>query len=58
MYYVYRNTTEKNEAIAEFHHLEQAISFMEYHAIREYDGKCTGYQVEDGTCTLRAEYEL
>jgi hypothetical protein len=58
MFYVFKSTTEKTEAIAEFHHLEQAISFMEYHAIREGDEKCTGYQVEDGTNTLRAEYEL
>lgn len=58
MFYVYRSTTEKIQAIAEFTHLEQAISFMEYHAIRETDDKCTGYQVEDATCTLRGEYEL
>ena len=58
MFYVFRNTTEKNYAIAEFHHLEQATAYMEYHALREQAENCTGYQIEDGTGTLRGEYEL
>jgi len=58
MFYVYRNTTKINKAIAQFQHLEQALGFMEYHALRENDPTATGYQVIDGTNTLRGEYEL
>jgi hypothetical protein len=58
MFIVYRNTTDSGKAIAQFYHLEQATAFMEYHALRENDPTATGYQVIDGTNTLRGEYEL
>lgn len=58
MFYVFHNTTERIRAIAELSDKENALEFMEYHAMRDGNPSTLGYFVEDGTGTRIAEYEL
>ena len=58
MFYVYRNTTDKNEAIAEFSDREAALLYMEHKATHESDPKVTGYAVRDYDLKIYSEYEI
>ncbi len=58
MFYVFHNTTEKTRAIAELTDKENALEFMEYHALRDGNPSTLGYFIEDGAGSRIAEYEL
>ena len=58
MFYVFHNTTGSTKAIAELADKENALEFMEYHALRDHDPMTLGYFVEDGTGSKIAEYEI
>ena len=58
MFYVFHNTTDRIRAIAELTDKNQALEFMEYHALRDGNPNTLGYFVEDGTGSRIAEYEL
>ena len=58
MYYIFKRTTEKTEAIETAPHEEVAIARMEYLAINNMDENATGYFVESGDKKLISEWEV
>jgi hypothetical protein len=57
MFYVYRNTTENSEVVAEFSSKESAEFFMEYKALSETRPEVTGYSVRDYLLNILVEFE-
>ena len=58
MFYVYRNTTEKSEAVAQFSNKDAALQFMEEKTLREIRPDVTGYAVRDYLLNIYAEMEI
>ncbi len=57
-YYLYRNTTQKSERIAQFQDKESALELMEELATREGNPHITGYSVRDFALNTYADFEL
>ena len=57
-YYLYRNTTQKSERIAQFQDKESALELMEELAMREGNPHITGYSVRDFALNTYADFEL
>jgi hypothetical protein len=57
MFYVYRNTKENSEVIAEFSEKDSAEFFMEHKALAEINPEVTGYAVRDYLLNTLAEFE-
>ena len=57
MFYVYRNTTELSEVMAEFSDKDSAEFFMEYKALSETLPEVTGYSVRDYLLNTLVEFE-
>jgi hypothetical protein len=57
-YYLYRNTTQKSERIAQFQDKETALELMEELAMREGNPLVTGYSVRDFALNTYADFEL
>jgi uncharacterized protein YceH (UPF0502 family) len=57
-YYLYRNTTQKSERIAQFSDHESALELMEQLATREGNPLVTGYSVRDQSLKTYADFEL
>ena len=57
-YYLYRNTTQKSECIAQFPDRDSALELMEELAQREYDPLVSGYAVRDYSMAIYAEFEI
>ena len=58
MYYLFKRTTEKTEAIEQYHHAEQALARMEYLGMNSIDDRITGFFVESGDKRIIAEWEI
>jgi hypothetical protein len=57
-FYLYRNTTQKSERIAQFQDKETALELMEELAMREGNPLVTGYSVRDFALNTYADFEL
>ena len=57
-YYLYRNTTQKSECIAQFSDNESALELMEQLAMSEGNPLITGYSVRDYSLAIYAEFEI
>ena len=57
-YYLYRNTNQKSEVIAQFADRESALELMETLAMRECNPHITGYSVRDQSLKTYADFEL
>jgi len=57
-FYLYRNTTQKSEVIAQFADKEGALELMEELAMREGNPHITGYSVRDQSLKTYADFEL
>jgi uncharacterized protein YceH (UPF0502 family) len=57
-YYLYRNTYEKSERIAQFSDHESALELMEQLATREGNPLVTGYSVRDYSLAIYADFEI
>jgi hypothetical protein len=57
-YYLYRNTTQKSEVIAQFSDKEGALELMEELAMREGNPHITGYSVRDHALNTYADFEI
>jgi hypothetical protein len=57
-YYLYRNTTQKSERIAQFSDKESALELMETLATREGNPHITGYSVRDHSLKTYADFEI
>ena len=57
-FYLYRNTTQKSERIAQFQDKESALELMEDLAMREGNPLVTGYSVRDLALNTYADFEL
>ena len=57
-YYLYRNTTQKSEVIAQFSDRESALELMENLATRESDPLVWGYSVRDHALKVYADFEI
>jgi uncharacterized protein YceH (UPF0502 family) len=57
-YYLYRNTYEKSERIAQFSDHESALEMMETLATREGNPLVTGYSVRDYALNTYADFEI
>jgi len=57
-YYLYRNTTQKSEVIAQFSDRESALELMEQLATRESDPLVSGYSVRDHALKVYADFEI
>jgi hypothetical protein len=57
-YYLYRNTTDKRQRIAQFQDKESALELMEELAMREGNPLVTGYSVRDFALNTYADFEL
>ena len=57
-YYLYRNTTQKSEVIAQFSDRESALELMENLAARESDPLVSGYSVRDYALKVYADFEI
>jgi hypothetical protein len=57
-FYLYRNTTQKSERIAQFQDKESALELMEELAMREGNPLVTGYSVRDFALNTYADFEL
>ena len=57
-YYLYRNTTQKSEVIAQFTDRESALELMENLATRESDPLVSGYSVRDHALKVYADFEI
>jgi hypothetical protein len=57
-YYLYRNTTQKSEVIAQFPDRESALELMEQLATRENDPLVSGYSVRDHALKTYADFEI
>jgi len=58
IYYLYRNTNQKSEVIAQFSDRESALELMEQLATRESNPHITGYSVRDHSLKTYADFEL
>jgi len=58
MFYLYRNTTQKSEVIAQFSDHESALELMEQLAMNEGNPLITGYSVRDYSLAIYAEFEI
>jgi len=58
IYYLYRNTTQKSEVIAQFADRESALELMETLATREGNPHITGYSVRDHALNTYADFEI
>jgi hypothetical protein len=58
IYYLYRNTNQKSEVIAQFSDRESALELMEQLAIREGNPLITGYSVRDHALKTYADFEI
>jgi len=57
-YYLYRNTTNKSELIAQFPDRDSALELMEELATREGNPNITGYSVRDYALKVYADFEI
>ena len=57
-YYLYRNTTQQSEVIAQFSDRESALELMENLATRESDPLVSGYSVRDHALKVYADFEI
>ena len=57
-YYLYRNTNEKSERIAQFNDKDDALALMEELATREGNPLITGYSVRDFALNTYADFEI
>jgi hypothetical protein len=57
-FYLYRNTTQKSERIAQFADKEGALELMEELATREGNPLITGYSVRDHALNTYADFEI
>jgi hypothetical protein len=57
-YYLYRNTNQKSEVIAQFADRESALELMETLATREGNPHITGYSVRDYSLAIYADFEI
>jgi hypothetical protein len=57
-FYLYRNTTDKSQRIAQFQDKESALELMEELAMREGNPLVTGYSVRDFALNTYADFEL
>jgi len=57
-FYLYRNTTQKSEVIAQFSDKDSALELMETLATREGNPLVTGYSVRDQSLKTYADFEL
>jgi hypothetical protein len=57
-YYLYRNTTQKSECIAQFSDHESALELMEELATREGNPLVSGYSVRDHSLAIYADFEI
>jgi hypothetical protein len=57
-YYLYRNTNDKSERIAQFNDKDDALELMETLATREGNPLITGYSVRDYALNIYAEFEI
>jgi hypothetical protein len=58
MFYLFKRTTDKTQAIEQYHHEEQALARMEYLGMNNMDETTTGFYVESGDLKLIAEWEV
>ena len=58
IYYLYRNTTQKSERIAQFSDHESALELMEQLATHEGNPLVTGYSVRDCALNAYADFEI
>ena len=58
IYYLYRNTNQKSEVIAQFSDRESALELMEQLATREGSPLVTGYSVRDYSLAIYADFEI
>jgi hypothetical protein len=58
IYYLYRNTNQKSEVIAQFADRESALELMETLATREGNPLVTGYSVRDCALNTYADFEI
>jgi hypothetical protein len=58
IYYLYRNTTQKSEVIAQFSDKEGALELMEELAMRENNPLVSGYCVRDHSLAIYADFEI
>lgn len=57
-YYLYRNTTNKSEVIAQFPDRDSALELMEKLAINESNPIVSGYSVRDHSLAIYADFEI
>jgi len=57
-YYLYRNTYDKSERIAQFNDKDDALELMETLATREGNPLITGYSVRDYALNTYADFEI
>ena len=57
-YYLYRNTTQKSEVIAQFSDRESALELMERLATHEGNPLVSGYSVRDHALKVYADFEI
>jgi hypothetical protein len=57
-YYLYRNTTQKSEVIAQFSDKDSALELMEQLATHEGNPLITGYSVRDFALNNYADFEI
>jgi hypothetical protein len=57
-FYLYRNTTDKSQRIAQFQDKESALELMEELAMREGSPLVTGYSVRDFALNTYADFEI
>lgn len=58
MYFVYRNTTERNQAIAKFNTEQEANAYMEWVYNGNHIENVMGYSVTDHTGKTLSELEV
>jgi hypothetical protein len=58
MFYLFKRTTDRTQAIEQYHHEEQALARMEYLGMNNMDEAITGFYVESGDLKLIAEWEV
>ena len=58
MFYLYRNTTQKSECIAQFSDRESALELMEELAMREGNPLVSGDAVRDYALAIYAAFEI
>ena len=58
MFYVYKNTTDSSQVVAQFTDQEAALAYIEHLALRNLDPAATGYAVRDFSLNTYAEFEI